>query len=113
MRLFEGTEFDRPPRCEQCGELDSICVCPPPVVPAVAPEKQVARIRLEKRQKGKSVTVIRDLDPTAKHLSELLTQLKNQCGAGGTIQGENLEIQGDHRERITRFLREQGYSIGQ
>ena len=29
MRLFEGTEFDRPLRCEQCGELDEKCVCPP------------------------------------------------------------------------------------
>ena len=22
MRLFEGTEFDRPPRCERCDELE-------------------------------------------------------------------------------------------
>ena len=49
MRLFEGTEFDRPLRCEQCGELDEKCVCPPEQPVTVPPDKQTAKLSVEKR----------------------------------------------------------------
>ncbi len=112
MRLFEGTEFDIPPRCEECEALEADCKCPPkPETPELAanPEKQTARVRLEKRKKGKWVTVVAGLDPTGNHLSELLTSLKNSCGAGGTIQDQVIEIQGDHVDRIRGLLKAKGY----
>ena len=109
MRLFEGTKFDRPPRCEECGNLEESCSCPPKPLPITPPEKQTATIRLEKRKKGKWVTAVGGLDPTGKHLQELLTSLKNACGAGGTIQEDSIEIQGDHVERVVILLKEKGY----
>lgn len=108
MRLFAGTEFDRPPRCERCGELEDDCHCPPE---PKLPSKQTARIRIEKRSKGKVVTTIRDLDDTGSHLHELLTKLKQHCGAGGTVQDGILEIQGDHLTRISEFLTKAGYRV--
>ena len=111
MRLFEGTEFDRPPRCERCGELEADCHCPPEAAPLIPPEKQTARLAVEKRKKGKVVTVIRGLEPEGNDLPALLTKLKNSCGAGGTISEDGIEIQGKHLERLRETLGQIGYRV--
>ena len=111
MRLFEGTQFDRPPRCERCEELEEDCVCEPEPPTRVAPDKQTARLSVEKRKKGKSVTVVRGLTADDNDLPELLTLLKNKCGAGGTIQPDCLEIQGKHLDRVTDVLTGIGYRV--
>lgn len=111
MRLFEGTEFDIPPRCEKCGELEEECNCPPPEPERVPPNKQLLRVQAERRKKGKTVTVIRDLQELAKHRSELLTALKNAVGAGGTVKDETIEIQGDHVVRVREHLEQAGYRV--
>lgn len=115
MRLFEGTQFDRPPKCDRCGKLEQSCQCPPLEPEPAAPETQTARVQLEKRKKGKQVTLVSGLAEgnPGRHLNELLTRLKNACGAGGTIQQGRIEIQGDHRERITGLLKEIGFKIRQ
>ena len=113
-RLFAGTPFDMPPRCERCGELESDCGCPsapPATLPRTAPEKQTARLSVEKRKKGKRVTVIRGLPAEGNDLSALLGRLKNACGAGGAIQEDWLEIQGEHLERVRQVLAEIGYRV--
>ena len=55
MRLFEGTAWDRPPKCERCDRLDSECVCPPETMAeaVIPPEKQTAIVKTERRKKGK------------------------------------------------------------
>ncbi len=111
MRLFAGTEFDRPPRCEECGQLEEECSCPPPPPARIPPEKQTARLALEKRKKGKMVTVIRGLPAEGNDLPGLLTQLKNSCGAGGTIKDETIEIQGDHLQRVRDTLTQIGFRV--
>lgn len=111
MRLFEGTPFDIPPRCDRCGELEEDCVCPPPPPERIPPEKQTARLAIEKRKKGKVVTVIRGLPPIGNDLPELLTKLKSACGAGGTIKDDLLEIQGNHLARIRETLSAIGYRV--
>ena len=107
-RLFAGTPFDRPPRCEQCGALAGACNCPSPKLP---PQQQTAKVALEKRKKGKQVTVIRGLAASGNDLPSLLTDLKSACGAGGTLQEDGLEIQGDHRDRIRDLLAAIGYRV--
>lgn len=109
MRLFEGTAWDRPLRCERCGELESECKCPPPAVERIPPEKQTARITVEKRKKGKLVTVVAGLSPTGTDLAALLGELKSACGAGGTLKDGALELQGNHAERVRGLLTGQGY----
>ena len=111
MGLFAGTPFDLPPKCERCGALEAQCVCPPHPVARVPPGKQIARIAIEKRKKGKFVTVVRGLSANDNDLPKLLSQLKSQCGAGGTLKDECLEIQGDHRDRIRDSLSEMGYRV--
>jgi translation initiation factor 1 (eIF-1/SUI1) len=58
-------------------------------------------LRIEKRGGGKVVTVLAGVsgDGTA-----LLRTLKALCGAGGTQRDQEIEIQGDHGERIARWL---------
>ena len=111
MRLFEGTEFDRPPRCERCGELESDCECPSEPPPLIPPEKQTARIAIEKRKKGKVVTVIRGLPPEGNDLAGLLTRLKSDCGAGGSLQDDSIEIQGRQLDCVRDVLTKIGYRV--
>ena len=111
MRLFEGTKWDKPPRCEQCGELEESCDCPPPAKKLTAPENQTAQLSIKKRKKGKLVTIIRGLSAKGNDLSPLLGKLKKACGAGGTLKDELLEIQGDHLERVRSLLKELGYRV--
>jgi translation initiation factor 1 len=82
-RLFAGTQWDRPPRCERCGALEAECTCPPAEPPAperIDPSRQTARIRVEKRPKGKSVK-----------------------------DDGSIEIQGSHLDRVESLLASIGY----
>ena len=100
--------------CERCGKPESECTCPPEPKPRqlVPPEKQTVRLAVEKRKKGKLVTVVRGLSTEANDLPGLLVRLKNSCGAGGTVDGDTLEIQGDHLERLRTIFGELGYKLG-
>ena len=113
MGLLAGTRFDRPPHCERCEKPESECSCPPlePEPFRVAPEKQTARLVVEKRKHGRTMTVIRGLAATENDLASLLTRLKNSCGAGGTITDDALEIQGSHLDRVRTELQEIGYKV--
>jgi translation initiation factor 1 len=112
MRLFEGTQWDVPPRCDRCEELESDCECPPLPKPAhiVDPAEQKLKIQVERRKRGKVVTVIHGVaDDDAK--AGLLTDLKNVVGSGGTIREDTLEIQGDHVDTISQTLAQRGYRV--
>ena len=111
MRLFEGTPWDRPPRCECCGELDAACMCQPPPAVHKPPSQQTARVSVEKRKRGKVVTVVDGLLSADNDFPALLTLLKSTCGAGGTVKQDSLEIQGAHKERVISLLKQQGYQV--
>jgi translation initiation factor 1 len=112
-RLFSGTAWDRPPTCERCGALESECRCPPVVAEKslTPPAKQTATLAVERRAKGKQVTVIRGLKADSNDLPALLTKLKTTCGSGGTLGGDVLELQGDHRDRVRTVLGQIGYRV--
>jgi translation initiation factor 1 len=109
--IFAGTQWDRPPRCDRCGELEEACTCPPPARERTPPSRQTARLRVEKRKKGKVVTVLRGLAADENDLPELLTKLKTACGAGGALKEDSLEIQGQHLERVRDLLLDIGYRV--
>lgn len=111
MSLFAGTEFYQPPRCDRCGILEEDCECPPEVVQPVwkDPATQTAAIRVEKRNRGKRVTVVRGLPAADNDLASLLKRLKEACGSGGTLQEDAIEIQGDCRDRVGKVLQEMKY----
>jgi translation initiation factor 1 len=111
QRLFAGTPWDRPPTCERCGRAEGECTCPPAVEPPkrLDPGRQTARLRVEKRAKGKHVTVVAGLDPEGNDLPALATALKARCGAGGTVKDATIELQGKHLDAAESALQELGY----
>ena len=76
----------------------------------IAPESQTARLKLEKRPKGKHVTTVSGLDPEGNDLAALSARLKGMCGTGGTVKNGVIELQGDHLVAAERALRELGYN---
>lgn len=63
------------------------------------------RIMLEtKGRAGKGVSVISGLDFDSKQLQTWCKELKNHCGSGGTVKDANIEIQGDHVQKIMAYL---------
>ncbi len=67
-------------------------------------------VTLERKGRGgKSVSVIKQVMSPPKGKQALLKLLKNQLGTGGTLKGDDLEIQGDHRDAIVALLKELGY----
>jgi translation initiation factor 1 len=62
--------------------------------------------RDRKKRAGKVVTVISGLKGDLKGLQKELQKL---CGSGGTVKNDNMEIQGDHREKIADYLQSKGF----
>ena len=44
-------------------------------------------------------------------LAALARQLKTACGSGGTVKEGVVEIQGDHGDRVTEWLRREGHTV--
>ncbi len=79
---------------------------------AMVPDDGVVRIFRERAGRGgKVVTVVRGLPGQGPALVALAGDLRRLCGAGGTVKGAAIEIQGDHRERVAERLREEGYVV--
>lgn len=79
-------------------------------VPDLPPNQQNLRVEASRSgRKGKTVTIIRGFQASPDTLAELLKKLKTQCGAGGTIKENEIEIQGDHKQKVVQFLLQLGY----
>lgn len=79
-------------------------------VPDLSPDRQDLRIQATRSgRKGKTVTIVRGFQHKPETLSKLLKQLKSQCGSGGTVKDNTLEIQGDHKQKLLETLRQMGY----
>ena len=111
MGLLAGTIFDRPPHCDRCDRLESECTCPPVQPDRLAPGRQTARITVEKRKHGRTITVIRGLNAEDNDLDALVKQLKNACGAGGSVSDDVIEIQGNQTDRVRAELKKIGYRV--
>ena len=76
------------------------------------PDDGVVRIFRERGGRGgKIVTVVRGLPGRGSALDARAADLRRLCGAGGTVKGGAVEIQGDHRERVADRLRALGYTV--
>lgn len=79
-------------------------------VQELPPNQQNLRVQASRKgRKGKTVTVISGFQSTPETLTQLLKQLKTQCGSGGTVKDNTLEIQGDHAQKLVQLLTQLGY----
>ncbi len=78
--------------------------------PDLPPEKQDLRVQATRAgRKGKTVTVITGFQSKPETLQALLKKLKSQCGCGGTVKDNEIEIQGEHKQKILEILKQSGY----
>ncbi|NER31013.1 MAG: translation initiation factor [Symploca sp. SIO1C4] len=76
------------------------------------PHQQNLRVQASRKgRKGKTVTVISGFQSQPETLTKLLKQLKAQCGSGGTIKDDTLEIQGEHAQKLLQILTQMGYKV--
>lgn len=74
------------------------------------PNDGVIRVFLERKGRGgKAVSVLRGIDSHPEGKKELAKTLKGKLGTGGVVKAGDIEIQGDHRDRIIELLTEMGY----
>ncbi|MEB3229459.1 MAG: translation initiation factor [Leptolyngbyaceae bacterium] len=79
-------------------------------MPDLPPNQQDIRIQTTRKGKGgKTVTVLTGFQSSPDTLKALLKKLKAQCGSGGTVKDQELEIQGDHAEALLQRLEALGY----
>lgn len=79
-------------------------------VPELPVQQQNLRVQASRKgRKGKTVTVITGFQAKPETLEALVKQLKTQCGTGGTVKENTIEIQGDHTQKLVQLLIQLGY----
>lgn len=79
---------------------------------SLPPKQQTVYLHRDtKGRGGKAVTLVKNLILSEEALKELAKRLKQTCGSGGTIKDGLIEIQGEHRGKISEVLRELGYKV--
>jgi len=95
-------------RCSKCGKYPCGCPKKGDLIPGL----YTLKIRLEKNGRGgKVVTVVFELPENEPYFKEIEKKLKSVCGTGGSYKNNQIEIQGDHREKIKAFLEKIGFKI--
>jgi translation initiation factor 1 len=117
-RLVYDSDAVQPGRCPTCGKRLDRCSCGQArparteAKPLNLPRDGVVRlVRDRKGRGGKTVTLIAGLSGSPAALAGLASELKRLCGTGGTLRGDLVEIQGDHRERLRAELERRGYTV--
>jgi translation initiation factor 1 len=108
-RIVYSTDSGRITHCPTCGQPYKHCRCAQTAQPAKKSDGILRVMRDRKQRGGKTVTVITGA-PADQQVS-LSQQLKKLCGSGGTIKDGNIEIQGDHCDKIIAKLTDLGYKV--
>ena len=75
------------------------------------PNEQKLFAGTDKRNRGgKIVTFIKGFSGTTPDLEKLGKSLRTFCGSGGTVKEGEIIIQGDHKEKVLKWLQQNGYS---
>jgi len=62
-------------------------------------------------RRGKTVTMVSNIQHNPQVIEDLEKQLKQKCGAGGTSYAKTIEIQGDHVDKVRTYLQDEGYNV--
>lgn len=107
-RLVYSTETGR--LCPQCHRAVAECVCGKDRPAALG--DGIVRLRREtKGRGGKAVSIVTGVPLAGSELKALAKVLKQRCGVGGSVKGDEIEIQGDQREVLKEELEKRGYTV--
>lgn len=81
-----------------------MCICD-----SLSADEQQIIISNDRRKWGRVVTVINFQGSLDVNLKDILTKAKKKCASGGTVRGNEVELQGDHRFKLKKFLIDQGF----
>jgi translation initiation factor 1 len=74
------------------------------------PAKQQLKVKLDTRRRaGKVVTLVEGFIGTPSDLEDLGKKLKSFCGSGGSAKDGEIIVQGDHRDKVVKWLLDKGY----
>ncbi len=110
-RLVYSTESGRVSTCPICGLPYKECRCGQSGQSTRKSDGIVRVMRDRKQRGGKTVTVITGVAGSETDLAALAQQIKKLCGSGGTVKDGNIEIQGDHCDKVIAKLTALGYKV--
>ena len=90
--------------CPVCSFPKELCICHD-----LGAEEQQIIISNDRRKWGRVVTVITFEGNFDVNLKDILTKAKKKCASGGTVRGNEVEVQGDHRFKLKKFLIDLGF----
>jgi translation initiation factor 1 len=91
--------------CTTCGLPKDLCVCE-----TIAKETQEIKLYTIKKKFGKKYTVVEGIVGKEINLKDVTKRLKNALACGGTVKGDIIELQGDHRNKVKEHLIQLGFS---
>ena len=75
--------------------------------------RKISKITIAKQKKGKkgkTITLIKGLGISNEtEIKSLLKKMKVFCGTGGTLIGEDIQLQGAMVNKLIEFLRNEGF----
>ncbi|MBL8100666.1 MAG: hypothetical protein JNK81_15900 [Anaerolineales bacterium] len=84
----------------------------PTYTKSLPPQQQMIYLHRESSGRGgKAVSLVKGLMLSEDDLKALSKKLKQECGTGGTIKDGIIEIQGEHRQKISEILIKLGYKV--
>ncbi len=92
--------------CPVCGLPGELCVCED-----IARETQNVIISTDRRRYGKIVTIVEGIDSSNISINDVAKELKTKCAAGGTVKNGRIVLQGEHRKKISRVLKDLGFTV--
>jgi translation initiation factor 1 len=105
--LVYSTDHGR--MCPVCRHPLAHCTCSQAAAPA---GDGIVRVQREtKGRGGKAVTVVRGAPVDAAGLLKLGQELKAACGSGGAVKDGNIEVQGEHVEKVVALLQQRGWQV--
>ena len=74
--------------------------------------EQKLYISIDKKNRGgKSVTLIEEFRGSDEDAKELAKKLKQLCGVGGGYKNKEIYLQGNHRDKVFKFLEKLGAKV--
>ena len=88
----------------KCGLPKELCICE-----GMAKESQRIKVSMIKKRYGKQMTIIKGIDARQIDIRDLIKKLKSSLACGGTYKNDEVELQGDHRQRARELLIKEGF----